>query len=52
VAGVAVTCFCIFFSMPPTMLAWPVAVGMVAHALRWVALVVFGSGIATGALIG
>jgi uncharacterized membrane protein YjjP (DUF1212 family) len=50
-AGVAVTCFCVFFSMPPTMLPWPVAVGMLAHALRWVALAIFGFGVATGALI-
>jgi uncharacterized membrane protein YjjB (DUF3815 family) len=33
------------------MLPWPVAVGMVAHALRWVALAVCGFGVATGALI-
>jgi hypothetical protein len=31
------------------MLPWPVAVGMVAHALRWVALSVLGLGVATGA---
>ena len=33
------------------MLPWPVAVGMLAHALRWVALSVFGFGVAAGALI-
>ncbi len=33
------------------MLPWPVAVGMLAHALRWVALSVFGCGVAVGALI-
>jgi uncharacterized membrane protein YjjB (DUF3815 family) len=33
------------------MLPWPVAVGMLAHALRWVALSVFGLGVAAGALI-
>src|SRR5262249_24524104 len=33
------------------MLPWPVAVGMLAHALRWIALTVFGFGLATGALV-
>ena len=37
-AGVAVAAFCILFSMPLNMLAWPVAVGALAHALRWVAI--------------
>jgi uncharacterized membrane protein YjjB (DUF3815 family) len=37
-AGVAVAAYTIFFSMPSYMLAWPVAVGMLAHALRWWAL--------------
>src|SRR5262249_57381812 len=31
--------------------AWPVAVGMLAHALRWITLSVLGLGIATGALV-
>jgi uncharacterized membrane protein YjjP (DUF1212 family) len=34
-AGVAVFAVSIFFSTPLRMLAWPVAVGMLAHALRW-----------------
>jgi uncharacterized membrane protein YjjB (DUF3815 family) len=33
------------------MLPWPVAVGMLAHALRWLALTVFGFGVAAGALV-
>jgi len=33
------------------MMAWPVAVGMLAHALRWGALAVLGYSAATGALI-
>jgi uncharacterized membrane protein YjjB (DUF3815 family) len=33
------------------MLPWPVCVGMVAHASRWVAITQFGAGAATGALI-
>jgi len=50
-AGVAVACFSVFFSKPLTMLPWPAAVGMLAHALRWVALTVLGFGVATGALV-
>jgi uncharacterized membrane protein YjjP (DUF1212 family) len=49
-AGVAVAAFSIFFSMPLRMLGWPVAVGMIAHALRWWALSLGGSA-ATGALV-
>jgi uncharacterized membrane protein YjjB (DUF3815 family) len=33
------------------MLAWPAAVGMLGHALRWRALTVFGASAATGALV-
>jgi uncharacterized membrane protein YjjP (DUF1212 family) len=50
-AGVAVACYSIFFSSPLKMLPWPVAVGAVAHALRWAALTVLGAGAATGAFI-
>jgi uncharacterized membrane protein YjjP (DUF1212 family) len=50
-AGVAVAAYSVFFSTPLNMLPWPVAVGMLAHALRWVALTVFGFGVATGALV-
>jgi uncharacterized membrane protein YjjP (DUF1212 family) len=50
-AGVAVFAYSVFFSTPLHMLAWPVAVGMLAHALRWGALTVFGASAATGALV-
>lgn len=50
-AGVAVGAYGVFFSMPLHMLAWPVAVGMLAHALRWGALTVLGASAATGALV-
>lgn len=50
-AGVAVACYSVFFSTPLSMLPWPVAVGMLAHALRWVALSVCGLGVAAGALV-
>jgi len=49
-AGVAVAAYSVFFSTPLTMLPWPAAVGMLAHALRWVALNVLGFGVAIGAL--
>jgi uncharacterized membrane protein YjjB (DUF3815 family) len=48
-AGVAVASYSVFFSMPPRMFAWPVAVGMAAHAARWGALTIFGFGAAGGA---
>jgi uncharacterized membrane protein YjjP (DUF1212 family) len=50
-AGVAVAAYCIFFSTPPRMIAWPFAVGMLAHALRWWTLAVLGTNPAIGALI-
>jgi hypothetical protein len=50
-AGVAVAAYSVFFSTPLAMLPWPVAVGMLAHALRWVALDILGLGVATGALV-
>jgi uncharacterized membrane protein YjjP (DUF1212 family) len=50
-AGVAVASYSVFFSTPLHMLAWPVAVGMLAHALRWGALTMLGSSVATGALV-
>jgi uncharacterized membrane protein YjjB (DUF3815 family) len=50
-AGVAVAAYSVFFSTPLIMLPWPAAIGMLAHALRWVALSVLGFGVATGALV-
>jgi uncharacterized membrane protein YjjP (DUF1212 family) len=50
-AGVAVGAYSVFFSTPMTMLPWPAVVGMLAHALRWVALNIFGFGAAIGALV-
>ena len=49
-AGVAVAAYSIFFSTPLRMLGWPVAVGMLAHALRWLTLAL-GAGAATGAFV-
>jgi uncharacterized membrane protein YjjB (DUF3815 family) len=50
-AGVAVAAYSVFFSTPRRMFAWPVAVGMFAHALRWWSLSVLHLHPALGALI-
>jgi uncharacterized membrane protein YjjB (DUF3815 family) len=50
-AGVAVASYSVFFSTPLNMLTWPVTVGMLAHALRWVALSLLGASLATGAFV-
>jgi uncharacterized membrane protein YjjP (DUF1212 family) len=50
-AGVAVACYSVFFSTPLKMLCWPVAVGMIAHALRWVTLTALGASAAEGAFV-
>jgi uncharacterized membrane protein YjjP (DUF1212 family) len=50
-AGIAVGAYSVFFSTPLHMFAWPVAVGMLAHALRWWLLAVLGSSAAIGALV-
>jgi uncharacterized membrane protein YjjB (DUF3815 family) len=49
-AGVAVAAFSVFFAIPLRMLGWPVAIGMLAHALRW-GFLKAGAGIAAGALV-
>ena len=50
-AGLAVACYSVFFSTPPKMIPWPVVVGAVAHALRWVVLTALGASAATGAFV-
>jgi uncharacterized membrane protein YjjP (DUF1212 family) len=50
-SGIAVAAYSVFFSTPLNMLPWPVAVGMLAHALRWVAITVLGFGAAIGTLL-
>jgi len=49
-AGVAAAAYGVFFSTPLRMLVWPVAVGMLAHGLRWWTLS-GGAGPATGAFV-
>lgn len=50
-AGVAVFAYGVFFSTPLNMLPWPIAVGMLAHALRWAVLTELGFGVAAGAAV-
>jgi uncharacterized membrane protein YjjB (DUF3815 family) len=50
-AGVAVAAYSVFFSTPLHMLPWPVATGMLAHALRWWSITVLGSSAAIGAFV-
>ena len=50
-AGVAIAAYSVFFATPPNMLLWPMTVGMLAHALRWVAITVLGFGAAIGTLL-
>lgn len=50
-AGIAVAAFGSFFAMPWRMLPIPIAIGMLAHALRWVAIAVAGTSVQVGALV-
>jgi uncharacterized membrane protein YjjP (DUF1212 family) len=50
-AGVVVFAYSVFFSTPLHMLPWPVATGMLAHALRWWSITVLGSSAAIGAFV-
>jgi len=42
-AGVAVGAYSVFYSTPVRMFGWPLAVGMLAHALRWWTLAAGGN---------
>jgi uncharacterized membrane protein YjjP (DUF1212 family) len=50
-AGVAVAAYSVFYSTPIHMLPWPIAIGTLAHALRWLTISVLGFGVAIGALV-
>jgi uncharacterized membrane protein YjjB (DUF3815 family) len=49
-AGVAVAAYSVFYSTPLHMFGWPIAVGMLAHALRWWTLKA-GGGAATATFV-
>jgi len=50
-AGVAVAAYGTFFAMPWRMLPIPILIGMLAHASRWVMVMVVGAGVVAGALV-
>jgi uncharacterized membrane protein YjjP (DUF1212 family) len=50
-AGVAVAAYGTFFAMPWRMLPVPIVIGMLAHALRWVAIAMAGASAEAGALV-
>ncbi len=49
-AGVAVAAYGTFFSMPWRMLPIPILIGMAAHAVRWLIIVIAGANVEIGAL--
>jgi uncharacterized membrane protein YjjP (DUF1212 family) len=42
-AGIAAAAYAIFYSTPPRMIGWPIALGMLAHALRYETLAAGGN---------
>jgi uncharacterized membrane protein YjjP (DUF1212 family) len=50
-AGVAVAAYGTFFAMPWRMLPIPVAIGMLAHAARWVTIAWAGGSVEAGAFV-
>jgi uncharacterized membrane protein YjjP (DUF1212 family) len=50
-AGIAVAAYGTFFAMPWRMLPIPIAIGMLAHASRWLVIVQGGGSAETGALV-
>ena len=50
-SAIAILTYLVFFSSPLRMWPWPVAIGTLAHGARWIALTIFGFGVANGAFI-
>jgi uncharacterized membrane protein YjjB (DUF3815 family) len=50
-SAVAVFAYSVFYSTPLRLLTAPIAIGALAHALRWITLSVFDLNIAIGALV-
>ena len=50
-AGVAVFAYSVYYSTPPGLWPWPIAIGTLAHGLRFVAIGSLGASAATGALV-
>lgn len=50
-AGTAVFAYCIFYATPLRMLPWPMAIGVLAHAVHWIAASALGLPSALGTLL-
>lgn len=50
-AGIAIAAYSIFFSIPLRLMAWPMVIGVLAHMLRWQALVSFNTSIALASFL-
>ena len=50
-AGVAVAAYGAFFNLPWRMLPIPIAVGILAHASRWIAMAWTGASVVTGVFL-
>lgn len=46
-AAIAIFGYCVFFSMPFKLILWPMGLGMLGHALRWLALASLGAQVPT-----
>jgi uncharacterized membrane protein YjjP (DUF1212 family) len=50
-AAVAVFAYSVYYSTPYRMWPWPIAIGTLAHGLRFVAIGMLGASVATGAFV-
>jgi uncharacterized membrane protein YjjP (DUF1212 family) len=50
-AAVAVAAYSVYYSTPPRMWAWPIAIGTLAHGLRFVMIAMLGASVATGTFV-
>jgi len=50
-AGVAAASYPVYFSMPYRLIGWPVAAGMLAHAVHWWSMTVWHASLAVAALV-
>ena len=50
-AAVAAASYPVYFSLDARLIVWPVLVGALAHALRWVSMSQWGAGVAVGAFV-
>ena len=50
-AAIAVFAYSVYYSTPPGMWPWPVAIGTLAHGIRFVVITALGASAATGAFV-